>query len=69
MYVWDCIYVSFSLLYLIREDVIMALNEAIDRREEGLVIKQPSSLYKPDKRKGEELLAYHVGLVCTLYSV
>ena len=33
----------------------MALNEAIDRREEGLVIKQPSSLYKPDKRKGEEL--------------
>lgn len=29
-----------------------ALNEAIDRREEGLVVKSPSSTYKPDKRKG-----------------
>ena len=68
--VCDCVHVSFSFLYLIREDVIMALNEAIDRREEGLVIKQPSSLYKPDKRKGEELQlsVYHVGLVCTVYS-
>ena len=35
-----------------REDVVSALNEAIDRREEGLVIKSPSSMYKPDKRKG-----------------
>ena len=29
-----------------------ALNEAIDRREEGLVLKMPSGTYKPDKRKG-----------------
>ena len=38
---------------LTREDVIQALNEGIDRREEGIVIKQPSSFYKPDKRKGK----------------
>jgi DNA ligase-4 len=35
-----------------KEDVIASLNEAIDRREEGIVVKNPSSLYKPDKRKG-----------------
>ena len=35
-----------------REELIAALNEAIDRREEGLMIKQPSSTYRPDKRKG-----------------
>ena len=35
-----------------REDVVAALNEAIDRREEGLVVKSPLSTYKPDKRKG-----------------
>ena len=35
-----------------REDVVSALNEAIDRREEGLVVKLPSGTYKPDKRKG-----------------
>ena len=47
-----------SLVYtagdpLCREDVVSALNEAIDRREEGLVLKMPSGTYKPDKRKGE----------------
>ncbi|XP_070569622.1 DNA ligase 4-like [Ptychodera flava] len=35
-----------------REDVIQALNDAIERREEGIVIKQPTAPYKPDKRKG-----------------
>jgi DNA ligase-4 len=35
-----------------KEDVVRALNEAIDRREEGLVLKMPSGTYKPDKRKG-----------------
>ena len=40
------------LLNTHREEVITALNEAIDRREEGLMIKQPSSTYRPDKRKG-----------------
>ena len=28
------------------------LNEAIDRREEGIIIKNPSSMYAPNKRKG-----------------
>ena len=37
----------------IREEVVAALNDAIDRREEGLIIKLPSSLYRPDKRKGK----------------
>ena len=42
----------YSSLPVYREDVIVALNEAIDGREEGLVIKQPGSFYRPDKRKG-----------------
>ena len=29
-----------------------ALNEAIDNREEGLIVKNPTSIYCPDKRKG-----------------
>ena len=41
-----------------REEVVAALNDAIDRREEGLIIKQPSSLYRPDKRKGNDTLIY-----------
>ncbi|XP_015777193.1 PREDICTED: DNA ligase 4-like [Acropora digitifera] len=35
-----------------RADVVKALNEAIDKREEGLVIKSPSSVYKPNLRSG-----------------
>eukprot|EP00795_Rhopilema_esculentum_P013203 gene13203-4019_t len=34
------------------EEVINALNDAIDKREEGIVIKDPESIYKPSKRKG-----------------
>ncbi|XP_060087717.1 DNA ligase 4 [Heteronotia binoei] len=33
-----------------RKEVIDALNEAIDNREEGIVVKDPTSVYKPDKR-------------------
>ncbi|XP_077170434.1 DNA ligase 4 [Paroedura picta] len=33
-----------------RKEVIDALNEAIDNREEGIVVKDPASVYKPDKR-------------------
>ncbi|KFQ18702.1 PREDICTED: DNA ligase 4 [Merops nubicus] len=33
-----------------RKDVIDALNEAIDNREEGIMVKDPTSTYKPDKR-------------------
>ena len=35
-----------------REEVVTALNEAIDQREEGLLVKNPASTYCPDKRKG-----------------
>uniref|UniRef100_A0A8C3SL56 DNA ligase n=1 Tax=Chelydra serpentina TaxID=8475 RepID=A0A8C3SL56_CHESE len=33
-----------------RKEVVDALNEAIDNREEGIMIKDPVSMYKPDKR-------------------
>ncbi|XP_008114590.1 DNA ligase 4 isoform X2 [Anolis carolinensis] len=33
-----------------RKEVVDALNEAIDNREEGIVVKDPMSAYKPDKR-------------------
>ncbi|XP_019385218.1 PREDICTED: DNA ligase 4 isoform X2 [Crocodylus porosus] len=33
-----------------RKEVVDALNEAIDNREEGIMVKDPMSLYKPDKR-------------------
>uniref|UniRef100_UPI00358EDA60 DNA ligase 4 isoform X2 n=1 Tax=Myxine glutinosa TaxID=7769 RepID=UPI00358EDA60 len=32
------------------EEVTAALNDAIDAREEGIILKQPSSVYKPGKR-------------------
>ncbi|KAM4794698.1 DNA ligase 4 [Rhinophrynus dorsalis] len=33
-----------------KKNVIDALNEAIDKREEGIMVKDPMSVYKPDKR-------------------
>lgn len=32
------------------QEVVSALNEAIDNREEGIMVKDPLSIYKPDKR-------------------
>ncbi|XP_049609405.1 DNA ligase 4 [Syngnathus scovelli] len=32
------------------QDVVNSLNDAIDQREEGIMVKDPSSFYKPDKR-------------------
>ena len=32
--------------------IAKALNEAIDRREEGIVLKDPESVYKPNARSG-----------------
>ncbi|XP_067117159.1 DNA ligase 4 [Osmerus mordax] len=32
------------------QDVVNGLNEAIDNREEGIMLKDPMSIYKPDKR-------------------
>ncbi len=48
-------FLSFCLFlpFFNREDVVAALNNAIDNREEGIIVKLPSSTYKPDKRKGE----------------
>ena len=46
-------YAKLTLSHPVREDVIMALNQAIDRCEEGLLVKHPGSTYRPDKRKGE----------------
>ena len=39
--------------FIPREEVVAALNEAIDKREEGLIVKNPTSIYCPDKRKGQ----------------
>ncbi|XP_053311243.1 DNA ligase 4 [Spea bombifrons] len=33
-----------------KKNVVDALNEAIDNREEGIMVKDPMSMYKPDKR-------------------
>ena len=44
----------FIVFFLYRGDVVKALNEAIDKREEGLVIKTPSSVYKPNLRSGTQ---------------
>lgn len=35
-----------------REDAVAALNDAIDNREEGIMIKDPNSPYQPNMRKG-----------------
>ena len=34
------------------QDVVNALNNAIDTRQEGIVVKDPDSVYKPDLRGG-----------------
>ncbi|CAB4058000.1 LIG4 [Lepeophtheirus salmonis] len=36
----------------VKQDAIDALNDAIDRREEGIVLKDPQSVYKPGARAG-----------------
>lgn len=35
-----------------RQECIDALNDAIDSREEGIMVKDPESIYKPNVRKG-----------------
>lgn len=34
-----------------REEVLAALNDAIDNREEGIVVKDSNSIYKPNARR------------------
>ena len=43
-------YVEQSLIST-QDDVLNALNSAIENREEGVIVKHPDSIYKPDKRK------------------
>lgn len=43
---------SHRLVVRSKADVIEALNDAIDRREEGLVMKDPEGIYKPNARSG-----------------
>ena len=40
------------IFHYCRQDCVEALNEAIDKREEGIMIKNPDSVYKPNVRKG-----------------
>ena len=46
--------VQFSVRSVVKNkaEVIDSLNEAVDRREEGLVLKDPDSVYKPNARSG-----------------
>ena len=46
--------VQFSTRSVVRTSaqVLEALNDAIDRREEGLVLKDPAGIYKPNARHG-----------------
>jgi len=45
--------ISYRDLSVYREEIVTALNTAIDNREEGLLIKKRDSTYQPDKRKGK----------------
>jgi DNA ligase-4 len=41
-----------------KAEVENLLNEAIDQREEGIVLKSPDSIYKPNERKGGWVKVY-----------
>ena len=41
-------------------EVADLLNEAIDQREEGIVLKNPDSVYKPNERKGGWVKVYYI---------
>ena len=44
--------VNFPTRDLVNSRLQFLLNEAIDNREEGIVVKDPDSIYKPNARKG-----------------
>lgn len=46
------IQLSHRMIVRSKSEVIEALNDAIDNREEGLVLKDPLSIYKPNARSG-----------------
>ena len=41
-----------NLFSFYSQDCADALNEAIDNQEEGIVVKNPESVYRPNTRKG-----------------
>ena len=41
-----------AILIFFSQDCINALNDAIDGKEEGIMVKMPESAYKPNTRKG-----------------
>ncbi|XP_076808951.1 DNA ligase 4-like isoform X1 [Clavelina lepadiformis] len=51
----------------LNQDVVRYLNDAIDRREEGIIVKHPEAKYAPNKRKGSGWLKikpeYTLGVV------
>lgn len=36
---------------IFREEVMAALNSSIEKLEEGIVVKEPESVYKPNARR------------------
>lgn len=44
--------INNSCDFCCRQECIDALNDAIDSREEGIMVKDPESIYKPNVRKG-----------------
>ena len=60
------LYFTEVLCFVPREDVVKALNAAIDKREEGLVVKSPSSVYKPNSRSGTYISRCSVVAKCQL---
>ena len=45
--------IFYSIIF--SQDCADALNDAIDGREEGIMVKNPESVYKPNTRKGESI--------------
>ena len=51
-HIYLCDTVFCTLVWCFSEDCLNALNDSIDRREEGIMVKDPLSIYKPNVRKG-----------------
>ena len=51
----DCVFVSHCYTVTdmtFSQDCVDALNDAIDGREEGIMVKDPDTVYRPNTRKG-----------------
>ena len=49
-----------------KAEVADLLNEAIDQREEGIVLKNPDSIYIPNERKGGWVKVYYIQFIFIL---